>query len=300
MLQEFFPILEGLARFYLNCIVEETGQGHEIGYQVGVHESPNKVRNDGMNLSGTITILRHCAEAACLLDLESDFTRRCASVAESLMRTMNRLYNGRYFQASDDSDALNMSSIGPIYPMSVIDPADARAIQTAQAFIERYKGRVVGHGGSESGFPWAAGVLATIIAQQGDGDTAWQIIETTRPAICSFGGMTEVLDEGAWNMQYFGTAQGAVCTALHQLLLQTTADGAIRVFPALPSAWTTAKFENLLASGLTVSAQVKALEITCILRNESSTTLTRRVQCRDSVTEITLAPGESANLRWSL
>ena len=57
-------------------------------------------------------------------------------------------------------------------------------------------------------------------------------------------------------MQYFGTAQGAVCTALHNLLLQAEDDG-IRVFPALPSGWSEAAFERLLANGCEVSASVR-------------------------------------------
>lgn len=299
MLREFFPILEGLARFYLNCIVAETDQGYEVGYQVGVHESPDKVRNDGMNLSATIAILRHCAEAARLLGLESDFTRRCAAVADGMIGTMGHLYNGRYFRASEDRDILNMSSLGPIYPMGVIQPADPRAIQTALAFVEKYRGGVIGDGTSENGFPWLAGVLATVLARQNTGDLAWTIIETTRPTICNFGGMTEVLEAGQWNMQYFGTAQAAVCTALHQLLLQPAPDGTVRLFPALPSCWNTAAFENLLASGLAVSARYSDSEITCTVRNESPTTLTRRIQYRDQATEVTLDPGELADLRWT-
>jgi hypothetical protein len=67
--------------------------------------------------------------------------------------------------------------------------------------------------------------------------------------------MTEVMEAGNWNMQYFGTAQGAVCTALHNLLLQAES-GEIRVFPALPSSWTESAFDRLLANGCEVSASV--------------------------------------------
>jgi hypothetical protein len=299
MLREFYPILEGLARFYLNCVVEETGRGLGIGYQVGVHESPTKVRNDGTNLAGTIAILRHCAHAARLLDQESDFTRRCADVADRLMLSMDGLYNGRYFQASDDSDALNMSSLAPIYPMRIIAARDPRALSTIQAFTEHYKERMIGVGGTENHFPWAAGILATITAQQGDGEMAWRIIETTRPTICTFGGMTEVMENNQWNMQYFGTAQAAVCTAIHQLLLQTH-DDVIDLFPALPSAWIEVAFDRLLAAGLTVSARLHGQQITCALKNESSVALTRQVRYRDQVTQAALAPGEQFDFRWSV
>lgn len=301
MLREFYPILEGLARFYLNCIVENnTARGYEIGYQVGVHESPTKVRNDGTNLAGTIVILQHCADAARLLNQETDFTRRCAEVADLLLTPMNGLYNGRYFKASDDSDQLNMSSIAPIYPMQVIAARDPRALNTVEAYTGHYEGRTIGHGGGENGFPWAAGVLATIVARQGSGEMAWRIIETARPTICTFGGMTEVMQDNTWNMQYFGTAQAAVCTAIHHLLLQTTREGAIHVFPALPPTWITARFESLLAAGLTVSAELDAQKVTCTLKNESTVTLTRQVKHRDQLTEVTLAPGETRKLEWHL
>jgi len=296
MLREFFPILEGLAQFYLTCIVQDTGDALEIGYQVGVHESPIKVRNDGTNLAGTIAILRHAVTAAHLLGYDSPLIRRCAEAIPRLMKTMDGLYNGRYFMASNDSDALNMSSIAPIYPMRVIDSLDSRAISTVQAFLERYRGRIVGHGGNESGFPWAAGVLATICALQGQGDLAWQVIESTRPTICTFGGMTEVMQDNEWNMQYFGTAQAAVCTALHHLLLQSKGNE-VRLFPALPTAWECASFENLLAAGLSVTATWQAgAGIACTVKNITAIRLSRRIRFGERFADVTLEPGEESRV----
>ena len=241
MLREFYPILEGLARFFLDNVVTLTAGGYETRPVVGVHESPVRVRNDGTTVAGAILILRRAAQAAAVLGRETDFTRECLAAAEGLSRTLDRLYNGRYFTSSEGTDLLNMSSLAPLYPMQVVDEADPRALATASAFMARYHGRLVGHGGSEAGFPWSAGILATIFARQGEGDTAWSIIESTRPTICTCGGMTEVMDQGQWNMQYFGTAQGAVCTALHSLLLQARGQ-AVHLFPALPSGWPAAEF----------------------------------------------------------
>src|SRR5664279_2439232 len=101
-LAEFYPIFEGLAQFFMSCIVEQTDQGYEIGYLVGVHESPVKVRNDGTNLAGTIAILRHYADAARILGRESEFSAKCITVADALVKRMDALYNGHYFKASDD------------------------------------------------------------------------------------------------------------------------------------------------------------------------------------------------------
>ena len=55
-------------------------------------------------------------------------------------------------------------------------------------------------------------------------------------------------------MQYFGTAQAAVCTAIHHLLLQAQPD-MISIFPAVPSTWPSCSFERLLVNGVEVSGR---------------------------------------------
>ena len=141
-------------------------------------------------------------------------------------------------------------------------------------------------------FPWSWGVLATIFARQGDGSTAWELIQKTRPAICQFGGMTEVMEGQNWNMQYFGTAQGAVVTALHNLLLQ--ADGErVTIFPSLPPDWQACSFENLLACGLEVSAAFQSGRVTGSVRNIAPTALQRSLILKGRSALILLGPGET-------
>lgn len=300
-LREFYPILEGLAHFFLDGIVQQNGQGYEVGYLVGVHESPVKVRNDGINVAGAIAILRHCANAARVLGIVNDIARRSAVVADGLQGTMDSLFNGRYFQASNDNDHLNTSSVAPIYPMRVIGRDDPRARLTTQAFLDKYEGRIVGHGGTEHGFPWAAGTLATALALMGEGDSAWQTILSTRPTICSFGGMTEVMDDNGWNMQYFGTAQGAVVTAIHSLLLQAhDHDQTIAVFPALPADWEVASFANLRALGWLVSAEFTPTHVTVTLTDDADVPLTRTVTYQSQKEQVTLQPDQSIDLVWPL
>ncbi len=301
VLREFYPILEGIARYFLCDVVEKTEQGYSTRPVVGVHESPIRVRNDGITLSGTIVLLQHTVQAARLLGLESNFVDDCTRALVGLMQPLRDLYNGRYFTASTDSTNLNMSSLGPIYPMQVFSVTDPWALSTVQAYREHYHGRMVGHGGDQNGFPWSAGVLATVCARQRLGDQAWEIIEGTAPAICNFGGMTEVMEAGEWNMQYFGTAQGAVCTALHNLLLRSDTDE-IRVFPALPSSWEEASFERLLANGCEVSASVERGSgmIEGHLRNVTAEPLELwlRVGRQDEV--LTIASGETYRFKSAL
>jgi hypothetical protein len=185
--------------------------------------------------------------------------------------------------------------------MQVFSVTDPWALSTVQAYRDHYHGRMIGHGGNQYGFPWSAGVLATVYARQRQGDQAWDIIQGTAPAICSFGGMTEVMEDGEWNMQYFGTAQGAVCTALHNLFLQAELDE-IRVFPALPSSWTEAAFERLLANGCEVSASVErgSAKIEGHLVNVTSDPLELWLRIGQQDETVKIASGENYHFKAAL
>ena len=291
-LGEVYPLLEGLATFFLEGIVIKTERGWEIGPLVGVNESPIKVRNEAMNLSASIVILEHCADAARLLGRESEFHARCRQVAAGLRRILDGLYNGKFFIGAEDENYKNRPSAGMVYPMAVIAFDDPRAVSTTQA--------VIGEGARESrqrnghyyNFPWHWGVLGTILAFQGRADQAWEAIESSRPAICEFGGMTEVMEDNDWNMQYFCTAQAAVVTALHSLLLQAGTGDEVHVFPAVPAAWQTCSFERLLANGLEVSAGYEAGRIRGQVKNIAPLALERTVRFGSIEKHVQLKPGE--------
>jgi hypothetical protein len=285
----------------MSCIVTKTERGYEIGYQVGVHESPQKVRNDGTNLAGTIAILRHYAGAARILRCSDAFTEQCATAADELMKTMDRLYNGRYFQASEDRDVINFSSITPIYPMRVISPIDRRAVSTTDAYLKRYEGEAFGVSATHRRSAWGAGVLGAVLAWQHQGNLVWEVLEGARPTICNFGGMTEVMEHEQWNMQYFGTAGGAICIALHQMLLQIHED-TIEFFPAIPSRWETAAFENLLVGGFSVSAEWTKSALSWRVLNAANIPQTRTISYDNGrySAQLTLAAGEKSSGQWSL
>jgi hypothetical protein len=186
-----------------------------------------------------------------------------------------------------------MSSIAPIYPMEVIDYHDKRALKTARAFLIERGGVLVGHGSDkDAGFPSAAGVLATIFARQGDGETAWPLIDGTRSAICEFGGMSEVIRDGKWNMQYLGTA-------LHNLFLQPRGDEVL-LFPALPSAWAEAAYQDLLAAGMGISAVFyRTVGVEGTVRNLSPQSLNRHLCWREQLITVTLKPGQEQGFRFT-
>jgi hypothetical protein len=287
-LNEFFPILEGLAQFFMEGIVDKTDRGFEIRPLVGVSENPHQVKNEGISLAATIVILEHYAEAARILERENEFSRYCEQAAAGLRKTLDLLFNGKYFVSAEGATNINMSSMGVMYPMKVIPFDDPRALLTSQALISEHERDET----KMDRFPWSNGVLGMILAQQGKGDAAWRIIERTRPTICQFGGMAEVMEDKEWNMQYFCTAQAAVMVAIHNLMLQGS-DEFVSIFPALPSAWQTCSFTRLLTPGLEVSAAYDHGQIRGEVKNITSLPLSRTLQFGSQTESIHLEPGQT-------
>ncbi len=297
-LDEFLPILEGLATFFMEGIVEHTARGWEIGPLVGVNEKPVKVNTEGIRGAVTIVILEHYAQAAIILKKENDFSRRCLEVANGLRRTLDLLFNGEFFVSNEGAERnINTSSTAPIYPMRVVPFKDPRALLTANAVLAHNRQRT-GQSGQHYNFPWASGVLATIFARQGDGDRAWSILQDTRPTICQFGGMAEVMEGREWNMQYFGTAQAAAVTALHSLLLQGD-EGQVTLFPALPAEWQECSFENLLAEGLEISASYRQGRVSATARSVARQTVHCNLSWQNQHVDLVLKPGETYAIEWN-
>lgn len=293
-LTEFYPLLRGIAEFFLANVIEHTQRGYETRPLVDVGEHVTRVRNEGMNLTGAIRILELAARAAKTLDIDNDFAARCAEVSSGLMDTLNLLYNGTYFRSAEEVDTLTLSSLAAIYPMCVIPPTDPRAISTAHAHRDKQ------HSGVLSA--WSSGILATIYAEQGDGDTAWKLLTDVASLICSFGGMAEYgYEDGHWNMQYFGTAQAAVCTAIHHLLLQAQPD-TISIFPAVPSAWPSCSYERLLVNGVEVSARFDraANLVQATLHNLAPDSVKTHVRYGKHIEEIALSSGASKSFEWQI
>jgi Glycosyl hydrolase family 65 central catalytic domain len=293
-LAEFYPLLHGMAEFFLANVIERTERGYEVRPLVDVGEHVTRVRNEGMNLTGAIRILQLTAQAAQELQKDDDFASQCAETAAGLMKTLDLLYNGKYFQSAEDVDTLTLSSLAPIYPMTVIPPTDPRAISTAQVYRQKEGNGILS--------AWSAGILSTIYAMEGGGDIAWGLLTDVASAMCNFGGMAEhVYRDGHWNMQYFGTAQAAVCTAIHHLLLQGRA-GEITLFPAIPSGWSACSFERLLVNGVEVSGRFdrEAKLAQATLYNAAAEPLQTSVRYGKQAEDTLLSPGESKSFDWEI
>jgi hypothetical protein len=295
-LAEGYDLLAGAATFLLHAVLVDRDGVLETRPLVGSHEAAQPVINDGATVAACLRLLLDVALAARILGRQDELSRRCRSAAARLRPALANLYNGRFFQASRDEDRLNTSSLTPIFPADVVTPGDSRSLSTTAAYRARYAGRMAGHGNSEDGFPWSAGLLARILAYQGRREAAWEQLDLARVALCRQGGSAEYVDpQGHWNSQYFGTAQAALSSAINALLLQQHGSE-VHLFPAIPAHWQQCGFQGFLAAGMRIEARFDHGHVAAGVRNQSGgyRTIVCRFGC--STRRLTLPPGAQQSL----
>lgn len=292
-LAELYPLLQGIASFFLAAIVVEAGDGFTLRPLVGVRESAVKVPYDTLTVAGTIKLLRNAAGAARELGVDASFAAECERVARGLVPRVEELYNGQFFPTHAETEELSLGSLAPADPMEVLAPDDPRIVATARAYRERPSDLFTQSGVVHS--PWVAGVLASTFAGFGDGASAWDLLLKSKPALNVHGGCAEfVADDDRWNIQYFSTAHGALCSAIHHLLLQSR-NGEIAIGPALPPDWAGCHFQRLRADGLLVDCDFertdRAARVT--LTNATDAPITRILRFGEARQPVELRPGET-------
>ncbi len=102
-------------------------------------------------------------------------------------------------------------------------------------------------------------------------------------------------------MQYFSTAQAAVCTAIHHLLLQER-EGGVHLFPAVPSAWPVCSFERLLAGGVEVSGRFDRAtgQADAEIRSIGNQTVDLSVRSGGRSEKVRLDPAEVKLFEWEI
>lgn len=303
-LAEVSPVLQGIAAFFHGAVIEERPGAWGTRPLVGVHESELLVRDDLFNLAGAIRVLRNAGSPLTPPLIPPTPLRRdrerglgveggAGREGGGLLRTLDGLFDGRSFRPYADATSPTLSSLAPIWPMEIVAPSDPRARSTARLFL-RSPGFL-----ASGGWPyriWEGAILARIFADQDRVAVALDLLRRVLPAMNMHGAVCEYLDEGRrWNLQYFATAHGALCSALHGLLLGRR-NGAICPFPSASTGWQDASYERLLLDGLEVSARLESGRVThVVVTNPTAEPRSEVVRIGRRTREVALRPGES----WS-
>ncbi|MFA7157865.1 MAG: glycoside hydrolase family 95-like protein [Kiritimatiellia bacterium] len=250
-----YPFMRAFMRTYLNLVEK----GNDGKYHLPLSHSPEYRENGfkawGMDTTVDLYLMRWLAsallEALSILGVKDPDSRRWRDLLQNLAEPARDKESGLWVSRKQPLEASHrhLSHLIGIYPLGNLSPGgnadEKKLIETSLAHL-RMKGT-----GSWTGwsFPW----MALIGARARNGHLAWKML---RDYFCFIAPNTFHLngDPRKFGVSVFSydpmtlEAGFAYAAAVMEMLLQS-AGGIIRVFPAMPSFWHDASFENLRAEG---------------------------------------------------
>jgi hypothetical protein len=302
-----YPIMREVLHFFEDFL-QRDGQGHYSAFPtVSPEQGP---------LGPNATILLACLQY--LLTAAIDANRRLKAdpgerrTWQRLLRDLSPLPIGEspeFGETIKDSDWApptlylgHPSLLMPIYPAGLIGPESPARLRRIAANTLRYVERREAI--STHNYGW----LAAAAARLGLGDEAVRILyqQGLAHALRPNGLLAEETDRwidncavlsGPVSLPAMPEASGALLGAINEMLLQSR-DGKVRVFPAVPSTWPTARFERLLAEGAwEVSAEYRDGK-TRWVEVSGRAGGTCRLVVNGKTTALTLKPGETRRLAF--
>jgi alpha-L-fucosidase 2 len=269
-----YPLLKGACEFYLDWLVTDAN-GHLVT-PVGTSPENAFLTESGKTASVSqgptmdIAILRELfsdtLRAAEILNADSDF-QKALEEATSRLRPYQIGSDGHILEWAEDfkeaePDHRHISHLFGLYPGHQITHRTADHAAAARRTLERR-----GHDGTGWSMAWKINFWARLH----DGEQAHKMLQ----ALLLKNTLPSLLDNCP-PFQIDGNLGGAA--GIVEMLVQSTRDAEIELFPALPSAWPSGKATGLRArGGVTVDLEWDGGKLTRVcLRSIQAQTLTVR------------------------
>jgi hypothetical protein len=261
-LEDLYPVLRETARYFEMNMLEFDTEG-KIGTRpcVDFDESVGAVKNGPFTLSAAIFTLRAAADAADLLNRDTERSRRWRELADALIPSFITTTDGVMF-GIPDGKPLHYSILGPIFPFR-LEVGTERARRSAEYIHEICRSTQGWKPGFSDAFfgsnwMWMAGHLGIVHALHGDSKRAWDAVSHGPASAGPFLSPNEHRDSiGKVVVPWFTTGCGGWLYALNALFVQVDEQGAI-LLPAVPEQTPNARFRDLRADwGALVSGEFR-------------------------------------------
>ncbi len=258
-----YPIIKECARYFENEIITRDSRGKLITKPcTDFDESVGQISSGPFTMAAAVYTLDRAAEAAVRLGLDYDVRQRWQALSKELSHNFPvDLETHRYIVPANKSQ--HISILGYIAPF-FCDVGSEFAYNSARYIYEHMRTDMGWKPGVSQVFDrtswmWTAGHLAMCLSVLGDGDSAWDVLNSGPNSAGQFMSPNEHLNaSGIPVVPWFTTGCGAWLTALSWMFARVDDDLGDRILPSVPRALRDFSFRGLgLSHGLTVSAKAR-------------------------------------------